>query len=211
MSDTTPRTAEISKVSQITLAQKAKHPCMFYAFNVCKAKQCPFLHEPNNKYSGPPPRSLDKPKDGPPKTTAALLSKGCRGAGWGNTSLWKSCLCPVYRPTTCVYRLSAAAPLPSALHDGVASVVPAMTASAVRHRLWGTAAGRHLFGKQAMTPAMKKRIRACVIFHGGVGSPMNLGCIKHIAGALHKYTVHSANGQPLNSWGWPINSRKIKV
>ena len=124
-----------------------------------------------------------------------FCQKGAEGQGEEIHHCGKVCLCPVYRPTTCVYRLSAAAPLPSALHDGVASVVPAMTASAVRHRLWGTAAGRHLFGKQAMTPAMKKCIRACVIFHGGVGSPMNLGCIKHIAGGASQ--VYSSLSQ------WP--------
>ena len=134
--DTTPRTAEIVKVSSMTPAQKAKHPCMFYAFNSCKAKSCPFLHDANNKYSGPPPRSL-KPKDGPPKAPAAAAS---------------------------------------VLHDGVASVVPAMTASAVSHTvpwLWDTAAGRHLFGRQAMTPAMKKCVRetdAPVSFSTGGGA-----------------------------------------
>ena len=71
--DTTPRTAEIVKVSSMTPARKAKHPCMFYAFNSCKAKSCPFLRDANNKYSGPPPRSL-KPKDGPPKAPAAAAS-----------------------------------------------------------------------------------------------------------------------------------------
>ena len=134
--DATPRTAEIVKVSSMTPAQKAKHPCMFYAFNSCKAKSCPFLHDANNKYSGPPPRSL-KPKDGPPKAPAAAAS---------------------------------------VLHDGVASVVPAMTASAVSHTvpwLWDTAAGRHLFGRQAMTPAMKKCVRetdAPVSFSTGGGA-----------------------------------------
>ncbi len=64
--DSTPRTAEIVKVSSMTPAQKAKRPCMLFAFNSCRAKSCPFLHDVNNKYSGPPPRSL-KPKDGPPK------------------------------------------------------------------------------------------------------------------------------------------------
>ena len=57
----------------MTPAQKAKHQCMFFAFNSCRAKSCPFLHDANNKYSGPPPRSL-KPKDGPPKAPAVAAS-----------------------------------------------------------------------------------------------------------------------------------------
>ena len=134
--DTTPRTTEVVKVSEMTPAQKAKHPCMFFAYNACKAKSCPFLHDAHNKYQDPPPRNLGKAKGGgpPPKAPAA----------------------------------------PAVLHDGVASVV-AMTAS-VSHTvpwLWDTAAGRHLFGKQAMTPAMRKCIRetdAPVSFSTGGGA-----------------------------------------
>ena len=77
--DTTPRTAEIVKVSEMTPAQKAKHPCMFFAYNACKAKSCPFLHDAHNKYQGPPPRKL--------KVAAHLLrlrhGSTCCIARWG--------------------------------------------------------------------------------------------------------------------------------
>ena len=45
--DSTPHTAEVVKVSEMTPAQNAKHPCMFYAYNACKAKSCPFLRDAN--------------------------------------------------------------------------------------------------------------------------------------------------------------------
>ena len=38
----TPRSAEATRVANMTPAQKAKTPCMFYAYNACKAKQCAF-------------------------------------------------------------------------------------------------------------------------------------------------------------------------
>ena len=59
---TTPRSAEASRVAKITAAEKAKTPCMFYAYNACKAKQCAFLHSATEKYKGPPPRALSKGK-----------------------------------------------------------------------------------------------------------------------------------------------------
>ena len=71
---------------------------------------------------------------------------------------------------------STTAAAANVLHDGVASVVPAMTASAVSHTvpwLWGAAAGCHLFRKQAMTPAMEECIRetdAPVSFSTGGGA-----------------------------------------
>lgn len=52
------------------------------------------------------------------------------------------------------------------------------------------------------------------VFSWGMTPRMYLGWIKHIAGALDNHTIHSANFQPLNSWGWPIISRiffKFKV
>ena len=38
----TPRSAEATRVANMTPAQKAKTPCMFYAYNAFKAKQCAF-------------------------------------------------------------------------------------------------------------------------------------------------------------------------
>ena len=57
---TTPRSAEAQKAASMTPAQKAKTPCMFYAYNACKAKQGAFLHSAKEKYKGPPPRALAK-------------------------------------------------------------------------------------------------------------------------------------------------------
>ena len=48
--------------SQMTKEEKAKTPCMFYAFGSCKATKCEFLHDDSYKYMGPPPRSLAAPK-----------------------------------------------------------------------------------------------------------------------------------------------------
>ena len=46
----------------MTKEEKARTPCMFYAFGSCKATKCEFLHADSNKYTGPPPRSLATPK-----------------------------------------------------------------------------------------------------------------------------------------------------
>lgn len=51
-SSTTPRTAEAQRVSKMTAAEKAKVPCMFFAYDSRRAKHCMFLHDENN--SGPP-------------------------------------------------------------------------------------------------------------------------------------------------------------
>ena len=58
--DTTPRSEQARRASQMTKEEKAKTPCMFYAFGSCKAAkcECKFLHNDSNKYTSPPPRSL---------------------------------------------------------------------------------------------------------------------------------------------------------
>ena len=65
----------------MTKEEKARTPCMFYAFGSCKAAKCDFLQDDSNKYTGPPPRSLAaakadakaKPKPKPrPKATASI-------------------------------------------------------------------------------------------------------------------------------------------
>ena len=66
----TPRSKAISKTASMTAAEKAKTPCMFCAYNSCKAKQCAFLHSDTNKYTGPKPKSLLSPP--PPKASAAV-------------------------------------------------------------------------------------------------------------------------------------------
>ena len=65
----------------MTKEEKARTPCMFYAFGSCKAAKCDLLHDDSNKYTGPPPRSLAaakadpkaKPKPKPkPRATATI-------------------------------------------------------------------------------------------------------------------------------------------
>ena len=52
----------------MTPEEKAKTPCMFWAFGdfgACKGNPCPFLHDEKNKYTGPKPKSLAKDKPEP--------------------------------------------------------------------------------------------------------------------------------------------------
>ena len=65
----TPRSEAASKTANMTAAEKAKMPCMFYAYNSCRAAKCAFLHSDTNLYKGPPPRALSK---GPPKAPATM-------------------------------------------------------------------------------------------------------------------------------------------
>ena len=69
--DLTPRSNAVSKTAKMTPAEKAKVPCMFFAYNCCYAKQCAFSHDPNRKYTGPPPKSISKAK-GQPSAPAAV-------------------------------------------------------------------------------------------------------------------------------------------
>ena len=40
---------------------KKKQPCMYFGYHSCsKGKDCPYLHDPNNKYQGPKPKGLQK-------------------------------------------------------------------------------------------------------------------------------------------------------
>ena len=116
---TTPRSAEANRVANMTPAQKARTPCMFYAYNACKAKQCAFLHSATEKYKGPPPRALSKSKS----TTSVPGSMATIAAG------------------------TAAVPIVDAMPSKLTGAIP---------WLWDTAAGRHLIGKQALTPKMKE-------------------------------------------------------
>ncbi|CAE7028491.1 GIP [Symbiodinium sp. CCMP2592] len=59
--DTTPRSAQAKSARNMTPEEKAKTPCMFWAFGACKGDPCPFLHDSKNKYTGPKPKSLAKP------------------------------------------------------------------------------------------------------------------------------------------------------
>ena len=50
-----------------------KKPCMYYGYDSCtKGDQCPYLHDPNNKYQGPKPRGL-REKTGSSSAGAATV------------------------------------------------------------------------------------------------------------------------------------------
>ena len=133
---TTPRSAEASRVAKMTAAEKAKAPCMFYAYNACKAKQCAFLHSATEKYKGPTPRNLAKTKS----TNKIAASMATVTAG------------------------TAAVPFVHAAPLKPSGAIP---------WLWDTAAGRHLIGKQALSPKMREFLQQSpnlVAFATGGGS-----------------------------------------
>ena len=133
---TTPRSAKANRVANMTPAQKARTPCMFYAYNACKANQCAFLHSATEKYKGPPPRALSKSKS----TTSVPGNVATIAAG------------------------TAAVPIVDAMPSKLNGAIP---------WLWDTAAGRHLIGKQALTPKMKEFLQQSpnpVAFATGGGS-----------------------------------------
>ena len=70
-SNLTPRSKAVSKTAKMSAVEKAKVPCMFYAYDACRAKSCAFLHSPTEKYTGPPPRALCKAKS--PAAVAAVV------------------------------------------------------------------------------------------------------------------------------------------
>ena len=142
--NTTPRGEEARKVAKMSASEKAKTPCMFYAYNACKAKSCAFLHSDTNKYKGPPPRALGKSGKAPAKAAASM----------------------------------ATVIIPEVAADGATNnpdpinAMP-MKASKSIPWLWDTAAGRHLIGRQALTPAMKEHLQQSpnpVAFATGGGS-----------------------------------------
>ena len=46
----------------MTAEEKARTPCMFYAYGACRSDNCAFLRDDANKYKGPKPKSLAKAK-----------------------------------------------------------------------------------------------------------------------------------------------------
>ena len=142
--NTTPRGEEARKVAKMSASEKAKIPCMFYAYNACKAKSCAFLHSDTNKYKGPPPRALGKSGKAPAKAAASM----------------------------------ATVIIPEVAADGATNnpdpinAMPMKTSKSIPW-LWDTAAGRHLIGRQALTPAMKEHLQQSpnpVAFATGGGS-----------------------------------------
>ena len=68
--DATPRSAQAKSARNMTPEEKAKTPCMFWAFGACKGDPCPFLHDSKNKYTGPKPKSLAAKADAKAKPKA---------------------------------------------------------------------------------------------------------------------------------------------
>ena len=60
--DTTPRSQQAQSAKNMTAEEKARTPCMFYAYGACRSDNCAFLHDNANKYKGPKPKSLAKAK-----------------------------------------------------------------------------------------------------------------------------------------------------
>ena len=136
-------TPKEKKAYQMSAAEKANTPCMFFAYNVCRAKSCAFLHSETNRYQGPPPpRALGKGGKAPPNAYASVAT--------------------VITPEI-------------AVSDAIKPVINAMPfkASTAIPWLWDTAAGRHLIGHQALTPAMRENVQHSpnpVAFATGGGS-----------------------------------------
>ena len=130
---TTPRGAEVSKAAQMTPQEKARTPCMFYAYNMCKAKSCAFLHSDTQKYKGPPPRIVKaNPKGKAPAKVAASVA-------------------PLVSAP--INHASSDVPQVNAMAVNVDQKIP---------WLWDTAAGRHIIGRQALSSEMKSCLRKSV-------------------------------------------------
>ena len=130
------------KIKAMLAAEKATIPCMFFAYNICNAEPCAFLHSEDNRYRGPPPPSLSRGSKTPPDAYANVA-------------------------TVIVPEI--------AVPDASKPVITAMpsTASTAISWLWDTAAGRHLIGRQVLTPSMRKSVQHTpnpVAFATGGGS-----------------------------------------
>ena len=123
-------------------AEKAITPSMFFAYNICNAEPCAFLHSEDNRYRGPPPPSLSKAGKAPPNACANVAT--------------------VIVPELAVS--DASKPVINAMPFKASTAIP---------WLWDTAAGRHLIGRQALTPSMRKSVQHTpnpVAFATGGGS-----------------------------------------
>ena len=72
--DTTPRSQQAQTAKNMTAEEKARTPCMFYAYGACRSDNCAFLHDDANKYKGPKPKSLAKAKAKANAAIAPLIS-----------------------------------------------------------------------------------------------------------------------------------------
>ena len=139
---TNPKGRKARRAARKSAAEKAITPCMFFAYNICSAEPCAFLHSEDNRYRGPPPRSLSKGGKAPPNAYANVA-------------------------TVIVPEI--------AVSDAIKPVITAMPseASTAIPWLWDTAAGRHLIGRQALTPSMRESVQHSpnpVAFATGGGS-----------------------------------------
>ena len=106
---------------------------MFYAYNMCKAKSCAFLHSDTQKYKGPPPRIIKaNPKGKAPAKVAASVA-------------------PLVSAP--INHASSDVPQVNAMAVNVDQKIP---------WLWDTAAGRHIIGRQALSSEMKSCLRKSV-------------------------------------------------
>ena len=139
---TNPKGKRTRRAARKSAAEKATTPCMFFAYNACRAESCAFLHSETNRYRGPPPRSLSKGGKAPHTTYASVA-------------------------TVIVPEI--------AVSDAIKPIITAMpfeTSTAIPW-LWDTAAGRHLIGRQSLTPAMWENVQHSpnpVAFATGGGS-----------------------------------------
>ena len=130
---TTPRSAEAKRAADMTPAEKARTPCMFYAYNACNAKNCAFLHSDSNKYKGPPPKAIANAKaKGKPKAAPKVAAS--------------------------MAAIVHSDPDPVPANQCSIGAVPAVSEKKISW-LWDTAAGRHLIGRQVLTPEMKKHLQ----------------------------------------------------
>ena len=115
---------------------------MFFAYNICNAEPCAFLHSEDNRYRGPPPPSLSRDSKAPPDAYANVAT--------------------VIVPEIAVPDAS----------KPVITAMPSKASTAISW-LWDTAAGRHLIGRQVLTPSMRKSVQHTpnpVAFATGGGS-----------------------------------------
>ena len=58
--------------------EKRKQPCMYYGYDSCtKGKDCPYLHDPSNKYKGPKPKGLKAKESSSSAGAATVVAATC--------------------------------------------------------------------------------------------------------------------------------------
>ena len=99
---------EKSKKDKDKDKDKKKQPCMYFGYDSCsKGKDCPYLHDPNNKYQGPKPKGLQK---------------GSSSSAGAATVLAATCLASQAEPALGSVASSFNAPQPQEAGDGFGGV-----------------------------------------------------------------------------------------